>query len=72
MLDWDGADAYKRADRHVWKVNSADTEVAGFVRQVNDFTQVNNVTIWIAILPIQHIIYAVVRVLHTRMQCTHK
>ena len=43
VLDWDGADAYKQADRHIWKVNAADTEVAGFVRQVNNFTQVNNV-----------------------------
>ena len=40
QLDWDGAGAYALADRHVWKINSTDTEVAGFVRQVNDFTQV--------------------------------
>ena len=39
-LNWDGADAYAHADRHVWKVMSTDTEVAGFVRQVNNFTQV--------------------------------
>ena len=39
-LNWDGADAYRQADRHVWKIKSTDTEVAGFVRQVNDFTQV--------------------------------
>ena len=40
QLDWDGAGAYAQADRLVWKINSTDTEVAGFVRQVNDFTQV--------------------------------
>ena len=40
QLDWDGAAAYRQADRHVWKIKSTDTEVAGFVRQVNDFTQV--------------------------------
>ena len=40
LLDWDGADAYAQADRHVWKIKSTDTEVAGFVRQVNNFNQV--------------------------------
>lgn len=40
VLNWDGAGAYAQADRHVWKIKSTDTEVAGFVRQVNDLTQV--------------------------------
>ena len=40
VLDWDRAAAYGQADRHVWKIKSTDTEVAGFVRQVNNFTQV--------------------------------
>ena len=42
VLNWDGAAAYRQADRHVWKIKSTDTEVAGFVRQVNDFTQVRS------------------------------
>ena len=42
VLNWDGAAAYGQADRHVWKIKSTDTEVAGFVRQVNDFTQVRS------------------------------
>ena len=45
VLDWDGAAAYKQADRHVWKIKPTDTEVAGFVRQVNNFTQVKHVAI---------------------------
>ena len=43
VLNWDGAHAYAQADRHVWKIKSTDTEVAGFVRQVNNFTQVNDI-----------------------------
>lgn len=43
VLKWDGADAYAQADRHVWKIKSTDTEVAGFIRQVNNFTQVNDI-----------------------------
>ena len=45
VLNWDGAGAYRQADRHVWKIKSTDTEVAGFVRQVNDFTQVRSTTV---------------------------
>ena len=45
VLNWDGAGAYAQADRHVWKIKSTDTEVAGFVRQVNDFTQVSSTTV---------------------------
>ena len=43
MLDWDGADAYAHADRHIWKIKSTDTEIAGFIRQVNNFSQVNTI-----------------------------
>jgi len=39
-MTWDGADAYKSATRSVWKVNPADVEVAGYVRNVKDFYQV--------------------------------
>ena len=44
VLDWDCTCAYKHADRHVWKVKQEDTEVAGFVIQVNNFIQVNTET----------------------------
>ena len=43
MLDWDGADAYAHAKRHIWKIKSMDTEIAGFIRQVNNLSQVNTI-----------------------------
>jgi len=39
-MSWNGADAYKKASRSVWKVNKDDVEVAGYVRNVKDFYQV--------------------------------
>ncbi|KAI4885755.1 hypothetical protein NFI96_011050 [Prochilodus magdalenae] len=39
-VNWTGADAYKTAERFHWKLSPSDTEVAGYVRQVNDFYQV--------------------------------
>ncbi|XP_076472382.1 putative serine carboxypeptidase CPVL [Babylonia areolata] len=39
-VQWKGLPAYKLAERHIWKVNSSDTEVAGWVRQVDNFYQV--------------------------------
>ena len=61
MLNWDGASAYTQADRHVWKIKPTDTEVAGFVRQVNDFTQVKHTLIY-------HTIYQVAPVDHLASQ----
>ena len=61
VLNWDGAGAYTQADRHVWKIKSTDTEVAGFVRQVNDFTQVKHI-------PIYHTVYQVPPVDHLAPQ----
>lgn len=39
-VPWTGLDRYKTADRMVWKINSSDKEVAGYVRQVDNFYQV--------------------------------
>jgi len=39
-MTWDGAAAYKKASRSVWKVNPDDVEVAGYVRNVKNFYQV--------------------------------
>lgn len=39
-VDWRGLQAYKAAQRTVWKVNADDDEVAGYVRQVDNFYQV--------------------------------
>jgi vitellogenic carboxypeptidase-like protein len=39
-LNWSGAAAYNNASRTVWKVDEADEEVAGYVRQVNQFFQI--------------------------------
>ena len=44
-VPWDGLPEYKAADRLVWKINPADKEVAGYVRQVRNFYQVG---IWAA------------------------
>ncbi|XP_067648756.1 probable serine carboxypeptidase CPVL [Haliotis asinina] len=39
-VEWRGLQAYKAANRTVWKVNASDDEVAGYVRQVGNFYQV--------------------------------
>lgn len=39
-VKWSGLERYKKADRLVWKVKDTDTEVAGYVRQVDNFYQV--------------------------------
>ena len=39
-VPWKFLKQYQSADRVVWKVNSSDTEVAGYVRNVKDFYQV--------------------------------
>lgn len=40
-VNWTGADAYKQADRFYWKVQPSDTEIAGYIRQVEEFYQVD-------------------------------
>ena len=39
-VPWSGLDQYKRASRLVWKIKDTDKEVAGYVRQVKNFYQV--------------------------------
>ncbi|XP_057589940.1 probable serine carboxypeptidase CPVL isoform X2 [Hippopotamus amphibius kiboko] len=39
-IDWKGSHAYRKAERKVWKVLKSDPEVAGYVRQVHNFSQV--------------------------------
>ncbi|XP_034030898.1 probable serine carboxypeptidase CPVL [Thalassophryne amazonica] len=39
-VNWTGAADYKTASRFYWKLQPTDTEVAGYVRQVNQFYQV--------------------------------
>ncbi|XP_043922753.1 probable serine carboxypeptidase CPVL [Protopterus annectens] len=39
-VPWSKVEKYKKADRFYWKVHPSDTEVAGYVRQVDDFYQV--------------------------------
>lgn len=39
-VEWSGLPRYKTADRLIWKVNPSDSEVAGYVRQVDNFYQV--------------------------------
>ncbi|XP_016077741.1 PREDICTED: probable serine carboxypeptidase CPVL [Miniopterus natalensis] len=39
-MDWKGSQEYRKAKRKVWKIFKSDSEVAGYVRQVGDFTQV--------------------------------
>ncbi|XP_029360895.1 putative serine carboxypeptidase CPVL isoform X2 [Echeneis naucrates] len=39
-VNWTGAAEYKTAPRYHWKVQPSDTEVAGYVRQVQEFFQV--------------------------------
>ncbi|TSK34735.1 putative serine carboxypeptidase CPVL [Bagarius yarrelli] len=40
-VNWTGADAYKQAERFHWKVQPSDTEIAGYIRQVDEFYQVS-------------------------------
>ncbi|XP_047704987.1 probable serine carboxypeptidase CPVL isoform X2 [Prionailurus viverrinus] len=39
-MKWKGSQEYKQAERKVWKIFKSDNEVAGYVRQVDDFCQV--------------------------------
>lgn len=39
-MSWKGAQKYKKMDRKIWKIFKTDSEVAGYVRQVDDFCQV--------------------------------
>lgn len=39
-MDWKGADKYRTASRKIWKIFRTDNEVAGYVRQVDKFSQV--------------------------------
>ncbi|XP_040328301.1 putative serine carboxypeptidase CPVL isoform X2 [Herpailurus yagouaroundi] len=39
-MKWKGSQKYKQAERKVWKIFKSDNEVAGYVRQVDDFCQV--------------------------------
>ncbi|XP_052806864.1 probable serine carboxypeptidase CPVL isoform X2 [Mya arenaria] len=39
-VQWSGLDRYKSADRMIWRINDSDKEVAGYVRQVDNFYQV--------------------------------
>jgi vitellogenic carboxypeptidase-like protein len=39
-VDWSKADQYKKADRFIWKVSEQDSDIAGYVRQVDQFYQV--------------------------------
>ncbi|XP_073755111.1 probable serine carboxypeptidase CPVL isoform X5 [Callorhinus ursinus] len=38
-MKWKGSQKYKQAERKVWKIFKSDNEVAGYVRQVDDFYQ---------------------------------
>lgn len=40
QIQWSGAEAYKTADKQIWKVEEKDTEIAGYVREVGNFLQV--------------------------------
>lgn len=44
-VQWTGLPDYMKAERQIWKINPSDTEVAGWVRQVQNFYQVNTVVI---------------------------
>ncbi|XP_027626733.1 probable serine carboxypeptidase CPVL [Tupaia chinensis] len=39
-MDWKGSQKYRKVERKVWKIFKSDLEVAGYVRQVDDFYQV--------------------------------
>ena len=40
QLDWNGLSAYKNANKISWKVCQNDSDVAGYVRNVDHFYQV--------------------------------
>ena len=40
VLDWYGLSEYLNANKFSWKVSPNDTEVAGYVRNVDNFYQV--------------------------------
>ncbi|XP_065795253.1 probable serine carboxypeptidase CPVL isoform X3 [Muntiacus reevesi] len=39
-MDWKGSQKYKKAEKKVWRILKSDPEVAGYVRQVDNFCQV--------------------------------
>ncbi|XP_060052018.1 probable serine carboxypeptidase CPVL isoform X2 [Erinaceus europaeus] len=39
-MNWKGAQKYKKAERKIWKIFKSDNEVAGYVRQADNFSQV--------------------------------
>lgn len=39
-MNWKGSREYQKAERKVWKIFKSDKEVAGYVRQVDNFHQV--------------------------------
>nr|XP_025728871.1 probable serine carboxypeptidase CPVL isoform X7 [Callorhinus ursinus] len=41
-MKWKGSQKYKQAERKVWKIFKSDNEVAGYVRQVDDFYQMRS------------------------------
>ena len=43
-LQWKYQDEYKSCKKQVWKVRQSDTEVAGYVRHVQNFCQVSDVS----------------------------
>ncbi|XP_043319252.1 probable serine carboxypeptidase CPVL isoform X4 [Cervus elaphus] len=38
-VDWKGSQKYKKAEKKVWRILKSDPEVAGYVRQVDNFCQ---------------------------------
>jgi len=40
LVPWSGQAAYRKASKAVWRLTPHDTEVAGYARQVGNFTQV--------------------------------
>ncbi|KAB0375476.1 hypothetical protein FD755_012119 [Muntiacus reevesi] len=41
-MDWKGSQKYKKAEKKVWRILKSDPEVAGYVRQVDNFCQTLN------------------------------
>ncbi|XP_058383579.1 probable serine carboxypeptidase CPVL [Diceros bicornis minor] len=39
-MNWTGSQEFRKVERKVWKIFESDDEVAGYVRQVDDFCQV--------------------------------
>ncbi|GAB6021027.1 hypothetical protein CHUAL_003664 [Chamberlinius hualienensis] len=39
-LNWNGAADYRNASRGIWKVDAADNEIAGYVKNVNNFWEI--------------------------------